>query len=112
MERQTTLDFLDNFGNYNTDDIEMDFNASLNLTVLTEDPSPTVQYDLSSLFQRSVQSFDPRLSDMRSSIVSVHRSFMAGGTTLRRATSTFRISDVTMADLLSGDIDFDCSFQE
>jgi hypothetical protein len=56
--------------------------------------------DRSSLFRNSLQTWDPRSSSSSSSIMSVRRSAMSGGTTLRRLTNSRRISDITMSELM------------
>jgi hypothetical protein len=68
-----------------------------------EDVYPTASnpsIDRSSLFRNSLQTWDPRASSSSSSILSVRRSAMSGGTTLRRLTNSRRISDITMSELM------------
>jgi hypothetical protein len=54
------------------------------------------------MMQDSVQSWDPRSSQHMSSIVTVRRSAMSGGTTLRRLTNSFSRPDRSVLEMLDG----------
>lgn len=56
------------------------------------------------MLQESLQSWDPRLSSSlsTSNITTVRRSAMAGGTTIRRYSSSLKLSDRTIESILNG----------
>lgn len=59
------------------------------------------------LFRSSIQTWDPKISATsgNSSILSVRRSVMSGGTTLRRMTNSLRMSNMSMTELMAdGDL--------
>jgi hypothetical protein len=105
--RRSTYEYLEKFDFYvapAAPDIEQSFSsidgdAAMDGSI-AEDVYPLPSVDRSALFRNSVQTWDPRASSSSSSILSVRRSAMSGGTTLRRLTNSRRISDITMSELM------------
>jgi hypothetical protein len=69
-------------------------------SVVSDEQIPVL--DRIELLNTSVQTWNPRPSTSSSDLLSVHRSIMSSGTTLRRMTNSFRISDLSMTEFLDG----------